>query len=217
MLVINSYTINQFDSYFDKLKISIWQVFWQPYDRLLLVIFNKINLQHLTCSQDFKVTTQLQLEIYYHVKKLTMEEKIIAAIQHILSKSTQRVISQRIFRFINKGAVSSGCELSQDCINGLEIDGLISKKKKGKNGSFFINPIAQDSKKKKDEPDNVEKAHKTPESPKAIKKLESWDFHYMTPTMPTISTPLLYRKDNLDGHKSNVCTEDRSFYEEILF
>ena len=149
MLVINSYTINQFDSYFDKLKISIWQVFWQPYDRLLLVIFNKINLQHLTCSQDFKVTTQLQLEIYYHVKKLTMEEKIIAAIQHILSKSTQRVISQRIFRFINKGAVSSGCELSQDCINGLEIDGLISKKKKGKNGSFFINPIAQDSKKKK--------------------------------------------------------------------
>ena len=102
-----------------------------------------------------------------------MEEKIIAAIQHILSKSTQRVISQRIFRFINKGAVSSGCELSQDCINGLEIDGLISKKKKGKNGSFFINPIAQDSKKKKDEPDNVEKAHKSPESPKAIKKLES--------------------------------------------
>ena len=149
MLVINSYTINQFDSYFDKLKISIWQVFWQPYDRLLLVIFNKINLQHLTCSQDFKVTTQLQLEIYYHVKKLTMEEKIIAAIQHIPSKSKQTVISQRIFRFINKGAVSSGCELSQDCINGLEIDGLISKKKKGKNGSFFINPIAQDSKKKK--------------------------------------------------------------------
>ena len=52
-----------------------------------MIIFDKINLQHLTCSKDFKVTTQLQLEIYYHVKKLTMEEKIIAAIQHIRSKS----------------------------------------------------------------------------------------------------------------------------------
>ena len=49
MLVINSYTINQLDSYFDNLKISIWQLFW-PYDRLLLVMFNKINFQHLTCS-----------------------------------------------------------------------------------------------------------------------------------------------------------------------
>ena len=50
---------------------------------------------------------------------------------------------------------------------------LFPKKEKGKNASFFINPIAQDSKKKKDETDNVEKAHKSPESPKAIKKLES--------------------------------------------
>ena len=35
--------------------------------------------------------------------------------------------------------------------------------------------------------------------------------------MPPINTPLLYRKDNLDGHSSNVCTDDRFFYEEILF
>ena len=77
-----------------------------------------MNLQQLTCSQDFKVTTQLQLEIHYHVKKLTMEEKVMAAIQHIRSKSKQRVTSQRIFRFINKGAVSIGCELFQDCIIG---------------------------------------------------------------------------------------------------
>ena len=45
----------------------------------------------------FQNSTQLQLEIYYHVKKLTMEEKIIAAIQHIRSKSKQMVTSQRIF------------------------------------------------------------------------------------------------------------------------
>ena len=65
----------------------------------------------------FQSSTQLQLQIYYHVKKLTMEEKIIAAIQHIRSKSKQRVTSQIISRFINKGASSIGCELFQDCIN----------------------------------------------------------------------------------------------------
>ena len=27
----------------------------------------------------------------------------------------------------------------------------------------------------------------------------------------------IYRKDNLDGHSSNACTDDRFFYEEILF
>ena len=35
-----------------------------------------------------------------------MEEKIITASQNIRSKSRQRVTSQRIFRFINKGALS---------------------------------------------------------------------------------------------------------------
>ena len=58
-----------------------------------------------------------------------MEEKIIAAIQHIRSKSKQRVTSQRIFRFINEGAGSIGCELFQDFINGLKIDGCIYKKR----------------------------------------------------------------------------------------
>ena len=77
--------------------------------------------------------------------------------------------------------------------------------------------------KKNDELDNVEKAHKSPESPKAIKKWESFahqvpgNFYNITPNMPTINTPLLYRKDNLDGYSSNVCTDDRLLYEEILF
>ena len=62
----------------------------------------------------FQSSTQLELEIYYHVKKLTMEEKAIAAIQQIRSRSRQRVTLQRIFRFINKIAVSIGCELFQE-------------------------------------------------------------------------------------------------------
>ena len=69
----------------------------------------------------------------------------------------------------------------------------------------------------------MEKAHKFPESPKAIKILESFahqvpgNFQNITPNMPTINTPLLYRKDNLDGRSSNVCTDDKFFYEEIVF
>ena len=58
-----------------------------------------------------------------------MEEKIITAIQNIRSKSKQRVTSQRIFWFINKGALSSECEFFPDCMNKLEIDGRIYKKR----------------------------------------------------------------------------------------
>ena len=47
--------------------------------------------------------------------------------------------------FFTVTALSIGCGLFQNCINGLEIDGRIYKKKRGKNASFFINPIAQDS------------------------------------------------------------------------
>ena len=63
--------------------------------------------------------------------------------------------------------------------------------------------------KKNDEPNNVEKAHKSPESPTANEKLESFaqqipgNFQNITRNMPTINTSLLYWKDNLDGHSSN--------------
>ena len=50
----------------------------------------------------FQSSTQLQLEIYYHVKKLTVEEKLIAAIQHIRSKSKQRVIRKEFFDLLTK-------------------------------------------------------------------------------------------------------------------
>ena len=100
-----------------------------------------------------------------------MEEKNITAIQHIRSKSKQRV-TFRFFRFINKRALSIKCELFQDCMNRLEIDGRIYKKKRGKNASFFINLIPPDSK-KNNGPDNVERIHKSLESSKTIEKLGS--------------------------------------------
>ena len=81
---------------------------------------------------------------------------MITAIQHIRFKSKQRVTLQRIFRFINKVALSIEWELFQDCMNRLEIDGGIHKKKKrGKNTLFFINFILSVSN-KNDKPDSVE-------------------------------------------------------------
>ena len=49
---------------------------------------------------------------------------------------------------------------------------------------------------------------------KLLKKLESFahqvseNIQNITPYIPTINTPLLYRKDNLDGYSS---TDDRFF------
>ena len=104
-----------------------------------------------------------------------MEEKILTAIQHIRPKSKQRVTLQRIFRFINKGALSTERELLQDCINKLVIGGRIYKKRV-KIYHFLINPIAPDSNKNAG-PDNVQRVDKSPESPKTIEKLESFVDH----------------------------------------
>ena len=96
------------------------------------------------------------------------------------------------------------------------------QKKRGKNTSFFIDPIPPDSK-KNDGPDSVERVHKSPELPKTIEKLEFSADHDLgniqnaTPSMHLINTPLLYRKDNSCGVSSNVCTDHRFFHEEVHF
>ena len=128
----------------------------------------------------FQSSTQLELEFYYHVKKLinsslNYRRKIINAIQHIRSKSKQRIISQRIFRFVSKGALSIECEFFEDCINRLEVDARIRKKREV-NASFFINSIAPDSNKNHGL-ENVERVQKSPESPKTIGKLASLTDH----------------------------------------
>ena len=50
---------------------------------------------------------------------------------------------------------------------------VLFTKKWGKNASFFINLISEDNN-ENDEPNNIEKVHKSPESPKAIEKQESF-------------------------------------------
>ena len=63
----------------------------------------------------------------------------------------------------------------------------------------------------------MKKVNKSPELPKALKKLQSLahqvpgNFQNITPNMPTVNTPLFYRNDNLEGYSSNVCTDNRFF------
>ena len=67
-----------------------------------------------------------------------MEEKILKAIQHIRSKCKKRVTSQRIYSFINKGALFLESNSFQKFLVGLEIDGYISKRGKRKSASYFV-------------------------------------------------------------------------------
>ena len=67
-----------------------------------------------------------------------MEDRILNAIQRIRSKCKKRVTSQRIYSFINKGALFLESNSFQDFMIGLEIDGYISKRGKGKCASYFV-------------------------------------------------------------------------------
>ena len=86
-----------------------------------------------------------------------MEEKILNAIQHIRSKCKKRVTSQRIYSFINKGALFLESNSFQDFMIGLEIDGYISKRGKGKSASYFVRKkfIDSSSNEKNEDSNNV--------------------------------------------------------------
>ena len=72
-----------------------------------------------------------------------MEKNIITTIQYICSQSNQRGTSQRIFRCINKGALSIACKLFQDFMNRLEIDSRIYKTRGVKMRYSLLTPFPQ--------------------------------------------------------------------------
>ena len=113
-----------------------------------------------------------------------MEEKSLNAIQHIRSKCKKRVTSQRIYSFINKGALFLESNSFQIFMVGLEIDGYISKRGKGKSASNFVRKKFIDSSSKyKDEISNngismqQNKPFSSPQTiQKARKKIEKENF-----------------------------------------
>ena len=66
-----------------------------------------------------------------------MEAKIQNAINFIGLKSKKKVTSQRIFSFINKGALQLDCQKFNDIVCDMEIDGKIYKNGSCNNASFF--------------------------------------------------------------------------------
>ena len=69
---------------------------------------------------------------------LKWQAKIINAINFIRLKNKKRVTSQRIFSFINKGALQLDCQKFDDILCDMEIDGKIYKNGSGKNALFFV-------------------------------------------------------------------------------
>ena len=68
---------------------------------------------------------------------LKWQAKIVNVINCIRLKNKKRVTSQRIFSFINKGALQLDCQKFSDVLCDMEIDGKIYKNGSGKNASFF--------------------------------------------------------------------------------
>ena len=71
-------------------------------------------------------------------KKQKIEAKIVNTINFIKLKNKKRVTSQRIFSFINKGALQLDYQKFNDIICDMEIDGKIYKNGSGKNASFYL-------------------------------------------------------------------------------
>ena len=102
-----------------------------------------------------------------------MEEKILNAIQHIRPKCKKRLTSQRIYSFINKGALHLDSNSFQDFMVGLEIDGWISKRGKGKSASYFVRKKFIDSssnEKYKNSNSGISLQQNVPSSPQTIEK-----------------------------------------------
>ena len=159
-----------------------------------------------------------------------MEENILNAIQHIRSKCKKRVTSQRIYSFFNKGALFLESNSFQDFMIGLEIDGYICKRGKGKSASYFVrkkfssieknensnNGISMQQNVPFSSPQTIEKARKDIEK----KKVEVEDIQKNTPLLNRYDTapPRIHERKTERAHlnKSAHCL-DNFLREEISF
>ena len=131
-----------------------------------------------------------------------MEEKVLNAIQHIRSKCKKRVTSQRIYSFINKGALFLESNSFQDFMVGLEIDRYTFKSGKGKSASYFVRKKFIDSsanKKNENSNNGISMQQNVPfSSPQTIEKaskniekenIELEDIQKNTPLLNHYDTP----------------------------
>ena len=87
-----------------------------------------------------ETSTEKKLLIYQSQtpSDLKWQANIVNAINCTRLKNKKRVTSQRIFSFINKGALQLDCQKFSDILCDMEIDGKIYKDGSGKNALFFV-------------------------------------------------------------------------------
>ena len=81
---------------------------------------------------------KLQIYQFQIPRDLKWQSKIVNAINFFRLKNKKRGISQRIFTFINKGALQLDFQKFNDILCDMEIDSKIYKNGSGKNVSFFV-------------------------------------------------------------------------------
>ena len=184
-----------------------------------------------------ETSTEKNLPIYQlqTPSDLAWQAKIVNAINCIRLKNKKRVTSQRIFSFINKGAVQLDCQKFNDILCDIEIDGKIYKNGSGKNASFFVDnyfPLEAVSPVK-----NLDlavynthsqsllsfassKSVATPDTSQNLKDAIDSDFggiHSATPIIHCVKTPLLHTEGTSPSVGVNYLTDDVLWREEILF
>ena len=164
---------------------------------------------------------------------LAWQAKIVNAINCIRLKNKKRVTSQRIFSFINKGALQLDCQKFNDILCDMEIDGKIYKNGSGKNASFFVDFPLEAVSPVKNLDLTVDNTHSqsslsfassksvaTPDTSQNLKDAIDSDLggiHSATPIIHCVKTPLLQTEGTSPSVGVNYLTDDILWREEILF
>ena len=166
---------------------------------------------------------------------LKWQTKIVNAINCIRLKSKKRVTSQRVFSFINKGALQLDCQKFSHVLCDMEIDGKIYKNGSGKNASLFVKNYfsSEDVSPVKNSDLTVNNTHSqssvsvstnksvtTPDTTQNLEDVTDSEFggvHSATPIIHCVKTPPLHTKDTRPSVGVNYLADDSFWREEILF
>ena len=184
-----------------------------------------------------ETSTEKNLPIYQlqAPSDLTWQAKIVNVINSIRLKNKKKVTSQRIFSFINRGALQLDCQKFNDILCDMEIDGKIYKNGSGKNASFFVDNYfsleAVSPVKNLDlTVDNTHsqssvsfapnKSVATPDTSQNLEDAIDSDLggiHSATPIIHCVKTPSLQTKGTSPSVGVNYLADDILWREEILF
>ena len=178
---------------------------------------------------------KLQIYQFQIPRDLKWQSKIVNAINFFRLKNKKRGISQRIFTFINKGALQLDFQKFNEILCDMEIDSKIYKNGSGKNVSFFVKNYfsLEDVSPVKNSDLTVNNTHSqssvsfstnksvtTPDNSQNLEDVTDSDFgevHSATPIIHCVKTPSLHTKGTRPSAGANYLADDSFWQEEILF